>query len=95
MGEGASHSRGPTARQLEIGLLIACGKQNKEIARDLQIGIQTVKRHVGELYHRLGVGSRAELVGLLLVRQMVDCEQVGKALERRAAARKAADDTGG
>jgi DNA-binding NarL/FixJ family response regulator len=82
--------RAPTVRQLEIGQLIACGHVNKEIATELGIGIQTVKRHVGELYHRLGVSSRAELVGLLLVRGVVDREHICRELESRAARRIAA-----
>jgi LuxR family maltose regulon positive regulatory protein len=88
---GGGNQRRPTARQLQIGELIACGYQNKEIARLLGVGPQTVKRHVRALYLRLGVCSRAELVGLLLIRDLVDRDRVEAVLEDKAATRIAID----
>ena len=39
---------------------MARGKANKEIARALNIGEQTVKSHVGHILAKLGVESRTQ-----------------------------------
>jgi DNA-binding CsgD family transcriptional regulator len=47
-----------TRRQQDILIRIMAGMSNKEIARDLDLGVGTVKIHVAGLYRRLGVKSR-------------------------------------
>lgn len=60
-----------TRRETEILLLVAEGKPNQRIARDLWITEQTVKYHVSNIYRKLEVANRteasrwAELHGLL------------------------------
>jgi NarL family two-component system response regulator LiaR len=60
-----------TRRESEILLLVAEGKPNQRIARDLWITEQTVKYHVSNIYRKLEVANRteasrwAELHGLL------------------------------
>ncbi len=49
-----------TARELVILRLIASGLRNQEIARKLFISPATVKRHVANIYNKLGVGHRTE-----------------------------------
>ena len=49
-----------TDRETEVLRLIARGKANKEIARSLQIGEQTVKTHVSNVLAKLGVQSRTQ-----------------------------------
>jgi DNA-binding NarL/FixJ family response regulator len=39
---------------------LARGKANKEIARELEVGEQTVKSHVGHILAKLGVQSRTQ-----------------------------------
>lgn len=51
---------GLTPREIEIARLIARGRSNKEIARELCIEISTVKNHVHHMLEKLGVRSRAE-----------------------------------
>ena len=49
-----------TAREMEVLRLIAMGLSNNEIAEELFISLATVKRHVTNLYGKLGVSSRTE-----------------------------------
>jgi DNA-binding NarL/FixJ family response regulator len=49
-----------TERESEVLRLLALGKANKEIARDLDVGEQTVKSHVGHILAKLGVRSRTQ-----------------------------------
>ena len=50
---------GLTTRQLEVLALVAAGKANREIAAELIISEHTVRRHVQNIFVRLGVSSRA------------------------------------
>lgn len=50
---------GPTARELEVLALVARGKTNREIAVELTVSEHTVRRHLQNLYRKLGVSSRA------------------------------------
>ena len=49
-----------TERETEVLRLLAQGKSNKEIARELQIAEQTVKTHVSHVLDKLGVPSRTQ-----------------------------------
>jgi NarL family two-component system response regulator LiaR len=49
-----------TERENDVLKLIAQGKANKEIARDLIIGEKTVKTHVSNILLKLGVQSRTQ-----------------------------------
>ena len=49
-------------RQLEVLQEMATGKSNKEIARSLDIAVDTVRAHVVEILSRLGVRNRTEAV---------------------------------
>ncbi len=51
-----------SARQLEILLLASRGLSNRQIAARLHIVEGTVKRHLHNTYHKMGVGSRGEAV---------------------------------
>ena len=53
-----------TRREEEVLELLSRGLPNKGIARELSISEHTVKFHVSSLYAKLGVGSRAEAVGV-------------------------------
>lgn len=54
-----------TARQREIAALVVAGMSNKSIAQKLTISVRTVDTHVANLFARLGVGRRAELIQVL------------------------------
>jgi two-component system, NarL family, response regulator LiaR len=49
-----------TEREADVLKLVARGKANKEIARALDVGEQTVKSHVGHILAKLGVQSRTQ-----------------------------------
>ena len=51
---------GLTLRERQIAGLIARGRSNKEIARELSIEVSTVKNHVHHMLEKLGVAGRAE-----------------------------------
>jgi DNA-binding NarL/FixJ family response regulator len=49
-----------TRREAEILRLIAEGRSNREVARELWVTDQTVKFHLGNVYRKLGVANRGE-----------------------------------
>jgi two-component system nitrate/nitrite response regulator NarL len=50
-----------TSRELQVGALLGEGLSNKEIARELQIELATVKNHVHHVLRKLGVSRRAQV----------------------------------
>ncbi len=50
-----------THRQKQVALLLLAAKTRRQIAGELKLSESTVKMHVGELYKKLGINSRAEL----------------------------------
>jgi LuxR family maltose regulon positive regulatory protein len=61
-----------TARELDVLRLMALGKTNQEIARQLIVAPGTVKAHTASIYRKLDVANRTEavararLLGILL-----------------------------
>ena len=51
-----------TEREAEVLRLVAAGRTNAEIARELLLGVETVKTHVGNLLAKLGVRDRTQAV---------------------------------
>ncbi len=49
-----------SARELEILLLVARGMSNQQISDSLHLAEATVKRHLANVYEKMGVGSRGE-----------------------------------
>ncbi len=49
-----------SAREQEVLKLIAAGLTNREIAAALVISPETVKKHTGSIYGKLGVRGRTE-----------------------------------
>lgn len=49
-----------TERETDVLRLLAMGRANKEIARELDIGEKTVKTHVSNILGKLGVQSRTQ-----------------------------------
>ncbi len=53
-------------RELEILTLVAAGKSNHAIAEQLLISDNTVKYHLKNILHKLGVSNRTEAVTLAM-----------------------------
>lgn len=62
----AEHDRLPclSPREREVVCRLACGHSDKEIARQLGIGIATVRTHIESSFRKTGVGNRVALAGI-------------------------------
>src|SRR5205807_5013140 len=49
-------------RELEVLQLLARGASNQEIAQELVIAVDTVKRHVSHIFTKLGVNNHVQAV---------------------------------
>jgi DNA-binding NarL/FixJ family response regulator len=65
-----------SARELEILLLAARGLSNHQIASSLHLAEATVKRHLANVYLKMGVGSRGEAARGALMREWITIEDV-------------------
>jgi DNA-binding NarL/FixJ family response regulator len=63
-GQTSTSGFGLTSREIEIISAIKEGSSNREIASKLAISEETVKRHLSNIYGKLGVSSRLELAVL-------------------------------
>lgn len=59
---------GLSRRQAEVLRLLATGRRNEQIARELAISAGTVRKHLEHIYVRLGVRSRGEAIARALGR---------------------------
>ncbi len=67
-----------TAREIEVLRLLARGRANKEIARELHLGEQTVKTHVSNILGKLAMQSRTQAalyavkIGLVSAKELAE-----------------------
>ena len=66
---------GLTARELEVVNLITEGCTNKDIAKTFGISEETVKRHLTNIFNKLGVGNRLELALFALNHSLLPVEE--------------------
>jgi len=59
-------------RELEVLRLVASGNANKEIASQLSIGEDTVKRHVTNILSKLNANDRTHAVTIGLKRGIIE-----------------------
>jgi DNA-binding NarL/FixJ family response regulator len=57
-------------REMEVARLVALGKRNAEIARELVISVRTVETHIQHIYEKLHLHSRTELARM--IRELVE-----------------------
>jgi DNA-binding NarL/FixJ family response regulator len=65
-----------SARELEILLLAARGLSNHQIAASAHLAESTVKRHLANVYKKMGVSSRGEASREALLREWITIEEV-------------------
>lgn len=63
----AAHDLGLSARETDVAKLICAGQSNSEIAKILAISFRTVENHLRSIYGKIGITSRTQLVGRLLL----------------------------
>jgi LuxR family transcriptional regulator, maltose regulon positive regulatory protein len=51
-----------TKRELEVLSLVAAGRRNREIADELVVTLETIKKHVSHIFDKLGATNRTEAV---------------------------------
>ena len=61
-----------TDREIEVLQLIKIGCSNNEIAEKLFISIATVKRHISNIYSKLGVKSRTQAIAIGIELKILD-----------------------
>jgi DNA-binding NarL/FixJ family response regulator len=63
-------------RETEIVVLIARGLSNRQIATELRLSEATVKRHLANVYAKIGVQSRSEAVRTALMEQWIGLGEI-------------------
>ena len=61
-----------TARELEVLKLMAAGKTNPEIGKDLIISSHTAKAHVGHILHKMCAKDRVNAVAIAIRKGIID-----------------------
>lgn len=67
---------GLTSREVEALILVAKGLVAKEIARALAISEKTVRNHISNIYHKLGMYDRSQLVIYAMKKGLVDIQEI-------------------
>jgi DNA-binding NarL/FixJ family response regulator len=70
---------GLSERESEILVLAARGLSNRLIAQELNLSEATIKRHLANVYRRIGVGSRSEAVRMALMEQWIGIGEITSA----------------
>ena len=63
-----------TQREKDIVLYILMGKSKKEIAERLYLSVSTIKSNVENIYRKLDVHNKAQLIVYIIKNKMVDFE---------------------
>ena len=61
-----------TSREIQVLSLVAVGEPNKAIARELRIGMGTVKSHMTSIMSKLGATSRTQVAGIAAARGLIE-----------------------
>ena len=68
-------------RETEVLVLVARGLSNEQIAEELHLAPSTVKRHLANVYERVGVRSRSEAVRTALIEQWIGIGEITEAAD--------------
>jgi DNA-binding NarL/FixJ family response regulator len=77
-----------TRREAEVLPLLQQGRSNPQIASDLQVGVETVRTHARNIYRKLGVSSRGELVAPAVIDRPQSPSAQPRSPRRRVSARR-------
>src|SRR5215217_5964918 len=66
-------------RETEVLVLAARGLSNERIAEHLHLAPSTVKRHLANIYQKIGVRSRSEAVRMALMEQWIGLTEITQA----------------
>jgi ATP/maltotriose-dependent transcriptional regulator MalT len=66
----------PSERELEVLVLAARGHSNRRIGQELYLAEATVKRHLANVYEKVGVRSRNAAVRTALVEQWIGFHEI-------------------
>ena len=69
--DGARSRDDLSEREVEVLRLIALGHTNTKIGEQLYLSVRTVEPHRAHIQHKLGLSTRAELVGYALERGLI------------------------
>ena len=72
-------SGGLSERELEVVVLAARGLSNRRIGEELRLSEATVKRHLTNVYLKIGVNSRNEAVRIALAEQWIGLHEITSA----------------
>jgi DNA-binding NarL/FixJ family response regulator len=68
-------------RETEVLVLVARGLSNEQIAEELHLAPSTVKRHLANVYEKVGVRSRSEAVRMALMEQWIGLSEITEAAD--------------
>jgi DNA-binding NarL/FixJ family response regulator len=60
-GNGSPKNYGLTPREVAVTERVVAGFSNKDLGREFSISERTVKRHLANIYEKLGISNRLEL----------------------------------
>ena len=69
--ENPAEADGLSRREFQVVLMVARGMSNQQIAVSLHLSEATVKRHLANIYPKMGVSSRGEAVKTALSREWI------------------------
>lgn len=70
------HNLGLSRRQAQIIERLLCGRSDKQIAKELEVSVPTVRTHLGRLFMRFGVADRCELILHMFTRFREQCRRI-------------------
>jgi DNA-binding NarL/FixJ family response regulator len=74
--ENLAEADGLSERELEVLLMVARGMSNYQIAVSLHLSEATVKRHLANIYPKIGVSSRGEAVRKALSKKWISARDI-------------------
>lgn len=77
-------TRRVTNREKQILVLIASGKTNKEISKDLSLSPSTVRNHISNIFAKLNITNRAQATALAIFSGLLNMEGLSQTIANNA-----------